>query len=72
MWIDALSRITTVFFVIWFAKSLKKSITTFVSTLAVVVLEIRWLVFVFKNPSTFIFFANLFEGISTGLPMGDQ
>ena len=72
VWIDALSSITIVVLVIWFAKSLKKSITTCVSTFVVVVFEKRWLFLVFKNPRTFILFANLFDGISNGLPMGDQ
>ena len=72
MWIDALSSITTVVLVILFAKLLKKSITTCVSTFVVVVFEKRWLFFVFRNPKTFIRLANLFDGISTGLPIGDQ
>ena len=72
MCIDALSSITTVVFVIWFEKSLKKFITTCVSTFVVVVFEKRWLFLVFKNPRTFILLANLFDGISTGLPTGDQ
>ncbi len=70
--IEALSSITTVVFVILLANSLKKSITTWVSTLVVVILDTRLLFFVFRNPRTFILLANLLDGISTGLDMGDQ